>query len=180
MMTPAVLLLTVLASPAELTVVPPSAAAFDIRPTLDLLGEQPLEAMSQEGRVYRFLWLPSFKSQRIICVRVEDLGTGPELEAKAISRMGQSGAHVRRRLRANEWDSLVTAREDGFWKYSPEGFPQPIADGATWIIEGASGGERLRVVQEVPKPGPFRTLGYLMFRMSGIALLGTEASLSER
>jgi hypothetical protein len=179
-MTAAALLLSVLASAAGVTVVPPSAGEFDLRPTLRLLGEQSLEALPSEGRVFRFLWLPPFESQRTICVRVQDLGDGPELEAKTVWSTGRSEAHVKRNLKAEEWQALVSAREDGFWKYSPEAFPQPVADGAYWILEGAAGGERLRVVQHVPKAGAFRSLGYLMFRLSGITLRPTEASLRER
>ena len=174
-----VLLLSLLVAPGSITTVLPSGADLDIGPTLELVSESPLEAFPEETRVYRFFWLPPFESQRTICVRVQEAAGGPELEAKAV-RAGKTYAHVKRKLTEQEWEALASAREAGFWKYQPEMFPQLIADGSYWVIERQAGGERLRLVQHEPKAGAFRSLGYLMFRLSGIKLGSREASLREQ
>jgi hypothetical protein len=161
------------------TIVPPSAADLDLTLTLRLVREQPLDAFPATGRVFRFLWLPPFQSQRIICVRVQDVGAGPELEAKAVWRDGRVDARAKRRLTDAEWSLLLSAREDGFWKYAPERWPQPVADGSDWILEGVAGGERLRLVQHVPKVGAFRSLCWSMVRLSGIKPSPREDSLRE-
>jgi hypothetical protein len=177
-MAPAVLMLGVLAVKA-VTVLPPAAAELDLRPILARVGEASLESLPSEGRVFRFLWIPPFESQRTVCVRIQETPVGPVIDAKAVTSDGKVDAHVNRRLTTEEWDSLASAREHGFWKYHPDAFPQPVADGAIWVIEGQAAGERLRLVQDVPKPSPFRSLGYAMFRLTGIRLRATEASLSE-
>jgi hypothetical protein len=179
-MTAAILIWSLLAAPDTVTVVPPSAAELDMRPFLDLVKEPSLEAMPPKARMFRFLWLPPFQSQRTICVRIQETPAGPELEAKAVTSDGKTDVHVKRRLTNQEWEALASARENGFWKYQPEAFPQPVFDGGYWVIEGQAGGERLRLVQHVPKEGPFRSLAYLMFRLSGITLRPTESSLRER
>ena len=179
-MTAALLIWSVLAPPSTVTVVPPSAAQLDMRPFLELVKEPVLEAIPAEARMFRFLWLPPFHSQRTICVRVQQAAAGPELEAKAVTSDGKTDTHVKRMLTNREWEALASAREGGFWKYQPEDFPQPVFDGGYWVIEGQAAGERLRLVQHVPKEGAFRSLGYLMFRLSGIRLRESEASLRER
>src|SRR5512134_3287178 len=85
-MPPAVLFLGVAAAASSVTVVPPSAGDLDMRPFLALVKELPLDELPAETRVFRFLWLPPFHSQRTICVRVQEAAAGPELEAKAIGR----------------------------------------------------------------------------------------------
>jgi hypothetical protein len=179
-MTAAILLWSLLAAPGTVTVVPASAAELDMRPFLALVKEPALEALPATARTFRFLWLPPFQSQRTICVRVQEGAGGPELEAKAVTSDGKPDVHVKRKLTKQEWETLASAREDGFWKYQPETFPQPVFDGAYWVIEGRAGGERLRLIQHVPKAGAFRSLGYFMFRLSGIRLRESEASLRER
>jgi hypothetical protein len=114
-----------------------------------------------------------------MCVRVQDLGAGPELEAKAVWKDGRVDARVKRRLTTEEWNLLLTARQDGFWRYSPEGWPQPVADGSDWVLAAVAGGERLRLVQHVPKVGAFRSLCWSMFRLSGIKPSSREGSLRE-
>jgi hypothetical protein len=161
-------------------VVPASAARFDLTPVLSLIKQTPLETLERGRRFYRFFWLPPFSSQRRICVRIEETAAGLELEALAVTSEGRVDAHVKRPLLQAEWDEVAAARESGFWKYKPQEFPQPVADGAYWVIEGQAGGERLRIVQHVPEAGAFRSLGYLMFRLSGITRLPGEESLRER
>ena len=163
-----------------MVVVPSSAAALDWAPVLGLLREAPLETVATDRRLFRFFWLPPFPSQRRIVVRIQETPAGPEIEATAVTSEGKVDAHIKRPLRPTEWEAVAAAREAGFWKYHPEAFPQPVSDGAYWVIEGQASGERLRMVQHVPTAGAFSSLGYLMFRLSGITLRPGEESLKER
>jgi hypothetical protein len=160
---------------AGVTVLPANAAEFDLSPSA--LEEAPIDSWS-EARAYRFIWVPPFQSQRIISVRVRESGDGFELSAKAV-KSGRIVLRKTRRLSAGEWEELSEARQQGFWKYHPQDYPQPFFDGAIWVLEGSAGGERLRVVQHVPSPGPFVDLCKMMLKLSGIRPADNEASLEQ-
>ena len=164
----------------SVTVLPPNATALDLSAALKSLDEAPLEAWSDQARSFRFIWLPPFPSQRVISVRIQDTAKGALLSAKAVALSGGVVARAERRLSTAEWDELVEARQDGFWKFHPQEYPQPFFDGATWILEGAASGERLRIVQHVPSPGAFVDLCRRMFLLSGVRLHDSESSLVAR
>jgi len=151
-------------------VVPPSAQQLDLRPVLSLLDEKPLELLPDHGRTFRFIWLPPFPSARIISVRVQDVGQGAELVAKAASWGKAIDTRVERRLTETEWQALADDREDGLWKYPPEEYPQAMHDGQVWVFEGVAAGECLRLVQHVPRMGAFKDACRRMFLLSGIKL----------
>lgn len=169
------LLVLQLAILAGVTVLPRKAADFDLTPVLRALQEPAIDTWS-EARGYRFIWLPPFQSQRIICVRVQESAHGVELSAKAV-KVGRIVFQTSRRLSVAEWEALSEAREAGFWKYYPQDYPQPFSDGAVWVMEGSAGGERLRLVQHVPSPGAFVDLSRMMVKLSGIRLQDDEVSL---
>jgi hypothetical protein len=167
--------LLLLAAIAGVTVLPPTAVKFDLQPVLQVLEEAPVGAWP-ESRAYRFIWIPPFSSQRIISVRVAETKQGFMLAAKA-SRSGRVVLRTERQLSPAEWETLNAARQDGFWKYHPQDYPQPFFDGATWVMEGVAADERLRIVQHVPSPGPFVDVCKMMFMFSGIRLQDNEESL---
>jgi hypothetical protein len=138
-----------------ITVLPQTAAHLDLAEYLRLLDEPPLHSWPNDLRTFRFLWVPPFESQRLVSVRVEDGMDGALIVAKAADRKNGVVDRLQRRLTPAEWDALAEAREHGFWKYYPQQYPQPVFDGAIWVLEGAAAGERLRIVQHVPSPGAF-------------------------
>jgi hypothetical protein len=166
---------------AEVTVIPKGAAELDMTASLKVLQEPSLESLSAEGRVFRFIWLPPFPSQRLFAVRIQDLGSGPELYWKAATWnadwTGKVTGSGRRPLTPAEWDRLMEFRKGGFWTFQPQDYPQPVVDGPVYVLEAAVWGDRTRVVQHVPSPGPFRELCREMFLLSGMKTVDSERSL---
>jgi hypothetical protein len=165
----------------QVSVIPPAAAGLDITAPLKVLAEQPLETLPAEGRTFRFLWLPPFPSMRLVAIRVQDLGKGPEIFCKAATwrpdGTGEVTASGHREMSAVEWDRLMEVRKQGFWTFTPQEYPQPVFDGSVYVLEAAVWGDRTRVVQHVPSPGPFRELCREMFLMSGLRTAPPEESL---
>jgi hypothetical protein len=161
----------------SVVVLPPEAVQFDLSGYLRLLEEEPLESWPPEQRTFRFMWVSAFDSQRIISVRVFRTGEGPELVATAAKRGGAVDARLQRSLTDAEWENLREKRQAGFWTFRPDEYPRRgFADGSTWVLEGSAAGERLRVVQHIPKAGAFVDLCCEMFLLSGIRLAEPERS----
>ncbi len=161
------ILATLVLAAAGVTVLPAAAARFDMANVVRVVDEQPLEQWPANGRVFRFIWIPPFPSMRMFSVRVQNLGDGPVVSARAAEwtydkQLGlvpvRIETRLERRLSPSEWDELASMRVRGFWGYRPQDYPQPFADGSVWVLEGSAWGERLRVVQHVPEASPFKTL----------------------
>jgi hypothetical protein len=140
---------------SSVTVLPPEAARFELATVLRAVGEESMEHWPDKGRLFRFLWIPPFPSMRVFSVRVQDLGDGPILVARSAEWTydkslgivpGIADPPFERKLSQAEWDDLAEMRLAGFWKFHPQAYPQPYHDGVVWVLEGAAGGERLRVV----------------------------------
>jgi hypothetical protein len=123
---------------------------------------------------------------RIFAVRVEYGGDGPRLVAKSarwtydtlLHQSGQVEHAVEHPLSASVWEELAELRQEGFWRFHPEDFPQPVSDGSVWVLEGSAWGERLRVVQHVPGPSAFKALCKRMLMLFNPLLTDAEASLA--
>ena len=177
--------LALAAALGELTVLPVGAREYPVAQVVRVLQEPPLESLNEEAKMFRFIWMPPFPSMRLFAVRLENTGGGTRMTAKSarwtydksLTISGHVESVVQRQLSADAWAELASLREDGFWRFRPEVFPQPMHDGAVWVLEGTSAGERLRIVQHVPGPGPFRTLCRRMFQLFNPPLTDAEESL---
>ena len=167
-------------------VVPRGAEELRWHKILRALDEPAIDEFSRNARVFRFVWVPPFPSMRFFAVRVQDLGGGPRMTGK-ISRWtsdadfnirGTVEDTVERPLSATTWAELRDLREAGFWKFFPAEYPEPVADGAVWVLEGSAGGERLRIVQHVPKASPFKALCRRMLDLLNPRLNESESSLA--
>ena len=169
------------------TVLPVSAERLDLTDALLATDERPMEEWPERGRVFRFIWLPPFPSMRIFSVRVQDVGQGPVVVARAIEWTYDKHlavvrvrveSRLERRLSPTEWSELASMRESGFWKFRPEAYPQPSLDGAVWVLEGSADGERLRVVQHVPVASAFKATCQRMLSLFNLKLRTQELAVS--
>ena len=178
---------------AQVAVVPRGAEELPWPPwrqILSALEEPAIDAFPRDGRVFRFVWVPPFPSMRLFAVRVEDLGSGPRMTGKISRWTGRWTSDGEYNLRGtvehtvegplsdSTWAELRALRGDGFWRFFPAEYPQPVADGAVWVLEGSAGGERLRIVQHVPKASPFKTLCRRMLDLLNPRLKEGESSLA--
>ena len=172
---------------SAVVVLPPEALKLDLSSVLRVVDEQPLEQWSVTDRTFRFIWIPPFPSMRMLSVRIQELPGELQLAARAAEWQYDKGlgvvpvridSRLDRQLTPAEWDQVASMREDGFWKFHPQAYPQPYHDGSIWVLEGSAGGERLRIVQHVPQPSAFKSLCQKMLSLFNLRLREQELSVS--
>jgi hypothetical protein len=148
-----------------------------IADTLQVMQEPPIGHLPAQ-RAFRFLWMRSFHEP--IVVTVEKGASGQVLTVKMLDRpwsLGVDGVHIgkltydrRRALTDSEWQRLADLRPEGFWKQAAAEPETEGVDGAYWILDGVSWGERHSVKRWSPTAGPFRELCLAMLNLSGLTI----------
>ncbi len=73
-----------------------------------------------------------------------------------------------------EWEHLADLRQVDFWRQPSEQPSAASVDGAEWIFEGVSWGQRHVVRRWSPREGPAWELGRAMLAVAGIHVSADE------
>jgi hypothetical protein len=127
---------------------------------------------SPVSEIYRFIWLRSF--HKPVAVRISRVGDQLTLQAVVTTGAGgydpgQVERRVNKRLSVDQWKEAISAI-DGihFWQMSEVNNHGVVgADGAEWIIEGASQG-RYHLVDRWSGYDGVEVVGLKFLRLAGL------------